>query len=288
MANLRVEFKGNDIIKIWSKRYVFECFIVPRNRVSTAIPETKDKMMGVYFLIDSLEGRKDKEGTIIKRRLYIGETSTGMRRFFSHKATKDFWDKIIFFTASKQYFDADTILGLENYLITKYKESGSFNMNQENSEREVSEECVYFGDHIIDIMDFLGYPLEEEALEKQDFNVQEPDREKAVDQANLASVLLKEFDKAVKQLAPDHIESEQMKMYTTYRFENKNLCAVWIRSYGLEVELYTNIKDIKSPDTDAYDISYRKRGKKESAIKIENSQQIKKVVSVVEEMIERF
>ena len=132
MANLFIEFKGNGIIKTWSKQYPFECFTVPRESVSTAIPDIKTKM-GVYFLVNTYEGRKDADGNLIKRKVYIGKTSTGMSRFFNHKSKKEWWDKIYFFTANKQYFDEDTILGLENLLITKYKESGLYLMEQENS-----------------------------------------------------------------------------------------------------------------------------------------------------------
>ena len=288
MANLFIEFKGNGIIKTWSKQYPFECFTVPRESVSTAIPDIKTKM-GVYFLVNTYEGRKDTDGNLIKRKVYIGKTSTGMSRFFNHKSKKEWWDKIYFFTANKQYFDEDTILGLENLLITKYKESGLYLMAQENSDKDIDEDCELFGDQIVGVMDFFGYPLEEhDPFEPEPEVEEEGTKEEAIAKAKLTSSLFKDFDEAVKGLSPAHISADQMKLYTAYKFENKNVCATWIRNYGLEVELYINLSDIQTPNSGAFDITSRKRGKKESCIRIRNNEQLNKAVSVVREIINRF
>ena len=218
MANLFIEFKGNGVIKTWSKQYPFECFTVPRDSVSTAIPDIQTKM-GVYFLVNTFEGKKDQEGNPIKRQIYIGKTSTGMSRFFHHKSKKEFWDKAFFFTASKQYFDEDTILGLENLLITKYKESGLYKMEQEDSDKDIDEDCELFGDQIIGIMDFFGYPLEEhDPFEVDSEEVVVENKQEAIAKAKLTSNLLKEFDEAIKQLSPAHIKADQMKLYTAYKF----------------------------------------------------------------------
>lgn len=285
MANLFVEFKGNGVIKTWSKQYSFECFIVPRDSVSTAIPDIKTKM-GVYFLVNTSEGKIDQKGKPIKRNLYIGKTSKGMVRFFSHKSKKEFWNKLFFFTANKQYFDEDTILGLENLLITKYKESNLYLMDQEGSEKDIDEDCEFFGDQIIGIMDFYGYSLE--AMESNDSVPEYTSEKEAVSNAKKTSNLWQVFDDKIKKIDPAHIRADQMKLYTAYKFENKNLCAVCVRSYGLEIELYINLKDIQTPDSGAFDITFRRRGKKESAIKVENEQQLEKAISVVKEIIAKF
>lgn len=285
MANLNVEFKGKGIIKTWSKQYSFVCFTVPRESVSTAIPDIETKM-GVYFLVNSYEGRKDQNGNFIKRAIYIGKTSNGMSRFFNHKATKDWWDKIFFFTASKQYFDEDTILGLENLLITKYRQSGLYSMSQEDSDKEIDEDCELFGDQIIGIMDYFGYPLEEQELIEQDDKL--PSKNEAIQQARITSDLLSEFDEAIKKLSPTHVKADQMKLYTSYKFENKNLCAAWVKNYGLELELYINIHDIKTINSGAYDITFRRRGKKESGMRVKSINDINKAISVIMEIIDKL
>ena len=288
MANLFIEFKGNGVIKTWSKQYPFECFTVPRDSISTAIPDIKTKM-GVYFLVNTYEGRKDAEGKPIKRQVYIGKTSTGMTRFFNHKSQKEFWDKVFFFTANKQYFDEDTILGLENLLITKYKQSGLYLMSQEDSGKDIDEDCEFFGDQIIGIMDFFGYPLEEhDPFESEPEEVEGETKQEAIAKAKITSDLLKEFDEAIKALSPAHIKADQMKLYTAYKFENKNVCAAWVHSYGLEIELYINLADIQTVNSGAFDITFRKRGKKESAIKVENAQQLEKAISICREIIAKF
>jgi len=286
MANLNIEFKGNGIIKAWSKQYTFECFVVPRESVSTAIPDIKTKM-GVYFLVDTFEGRKDAHGNPIKRQIYVGKTSTGMSRFFSHKAHKEFWNKIFFFTADKRHFDEDTILGLENLLITKYKESDLYLMKQENSDKEIDEDCELFGEQIMGVMDFFGYPSEIRASFEPETEEKTTEKE-AVANARLTSDLFKDFDESIKAISPSHIKADQLVLYTAYTFENKNVCAVWKRNYGLEVEFYINVKDIQTPDSGAFDTTFRKRGKKESCIKIKDREQLKKAISVVREIINRF
>lgn len=285
MANLFVEFKGNGIIKTWSKQYSFECFIVPRNSVSTAIPDIKTKM-GVYFLVNTNEGKIDQNGKSIKRNLYIGKTAKGMVRFFDHKSKKNFWNKLFFFTANKQYFDEDTILGLENYLITEYKESKLYTMGQEGSEKDIDEDCLFFGEQIIGIMDYYGYPIDNSEVD--DLLSDEINGKGIVSNAKNVSSLWQLFDNKIKKIDPTHVKADQMKLYTAYKFENKNLCATWIKSYGLEIELYINLKDIKTNDSGAFDITSRKRGKKESAVRIQNEMQIDKTISIIKEIISKF
>lgn len=283
MANLNVEFKGNGIIKTWSKIYSFQCFIVPRNSVSTAIPDIKTDM-AVYFLVNSLEGRIDSNGNETKRQLYVGKTSKGMVRFFSHKSNKEFWDKIFYFTADRHVFDEDMILGLENLLITKYKRSGLYIMEQEGSDKHIDEECEVFGDQIVSIMDFYNYPCEKEEIEEKPVI---SDTKDDVKRAEETSDLFKKFDQRVRNIDLNHIKVEQLKLYTAYRFENKNLCAVWVHSYGLELELYINQKDIKTTNADVYDITFRKRGKKESGMKIEREEQFDQAISILREIINK-
>lgn len=287
MANLQVEFKGNGIIKTWSKQYPFVCFIVPRESVSTAIPDIKSKM-GVYLLVDSFEGRKNADGSAYKRHIYIGKTSQGMVRFFGHKAKKDWWDKIFYFTAPEEYFDEGTILGLENYLITKYKESDLYTMKQEDSTKKIDEDCELFGDEIVGIMDFYNFPIEEREQNPDELDDQEKSLKESNSEIKQISKLFMEFDKKIKQLSPEHITSDQMKLYTSYKFENKNICALWLHSYGFELELYIPLKSIQTPNSGAFDITSRKRGKKESGIKVRTNEELEKAISIIQEIINKF
>ena len=287
MANLLVEFKGNGIIKTFSKQYPFVCFVVPRESVSTAIPDIVSKM-GVYVLVDSYEGRKHPDGFEIRRNIYIGKTSQGMVRFFDHKAKKDWWDKIFYFTAPEEYFDEGTILGIENYLITKYKESELYVMNQEGSKKKIDEDCEIFGEQIICIMDFYNYPIEEENVYDDDLNEKTENIKVLKNNVKEAEQLFQEFDKQIKALAPGHVKSDEMKLYISYKFENKNICALWLRSYGFELELYIPLNKIQTSNSGAFDITSRKRGKKESAIKVMSSENLSKAISIAKEIISSF
>ncbi len=276
MANLQVEFKGNKITKIWSKQYNFDCFIVPKDSVASSIPDF-DSNMAVYFLIDSKEGKKEK------RNLYIGKTSTGMSRFFNHKATKDWWDKVIIFTASEKVFDEGTILGLEKLLINRYRNSNLYNMEQEGSNRRIDEDCEFFVEQIIGIMDFLGYSDTEEIEDANDVKVSP----KEVKEAVFASKLAIELDKAIKSYS-NHITSDQLKLYTAYRLGNSNICAVWVNTNSIEIELYINKNDITEYQDSVYDITNRRRGNRESAIRIKNDTDMNIALKIIKQIIDRI
>lgn len=276
MANLQVEFKGNGIIKIWSKQYNFNCFSVPRKSITTSVPDMDTKMI-VYFLVDSFEGKREK------RKLYVGKTAKGMTRFFNHKREKEWWDKVFIFTAGERVFDEGTILGLENLLISRFKASGLYTMNQEGSSREIDEDCEFFGEQIIGIMDFLGYSLENYESNDEEIRVEASSTQ--TDTAKEASQLFEKLDNAIKNLSP-HITSDQLKLYTSYKFENKNVCAVWLHSYGLEVELYISLADIATPNVGAYDVTNRKRGRRESAIKITNADELAKAMQIIKQIVQ--
>lgn len=274
MANLQVEFKGNKITKIWSKQYNFDCFIVPKNSVASSIPDF-DSNMAVYFLIDSKEGKKEK------RNLYIGKTSTGMSRFFNHKATKDWWDKIIIFTASEKVFDEGTILGLEKLLINRYRNSNLYIMKQDGSNRRIDEDCEFFVEQIIGIMDFLGYSDTEEIEVTNELKVSP----KEVNEAVFTSKLAIELDKGIKNFST-HITSDQLKLYTAYRLGNSNICAVWINNNSIEIELYINKNNIIDYGDYVYDITNRRRGNRESAIRIKNENDMKIALNIIKQIID--
>ena len=185
--------------------------------------------MAVCFLIDSREGKKER------RSLYIGKTSTGMSRFFNHKATKDWWDKVVIFTAAEKVLDEGTILGLEKLLINRYRNSKLYNMEQEGSNRRIDEDCEFFVEQIIGIMDFLGYSDTEDDFSEDKTSVSP----KEVKEAKIASEMALELDEKIKKYS-NHIISDQLKLYTAYRLGNTSICAVWVNTNSIEIELYIN------------------------------------------------
>ncbi len=275
MASLQVEFKGNRITKIWSKQYNFTCFIVPKDSVVSSIPDF-DSNMAVYFLIDSREGKKER------RSLYIGKTSTGMSRFFNHKVAKDWWDKVIIFTAAEKVFDEGTILGLEELLINRYRDSNLYNMEQEGSNRRIDEDCEFFVEQIIGIMDFLGYSDTEDAEYEHNIKVSP----KEVKEAKFTSEMALELDKRIKKYS-NHIISDQLKLYTAYRLGNSNICAVWVNTNSIEIELYINKNNIIDYKDSVYDIANRRRGNRECAIRIKNKNDMEIALRIIKQIIDR-
>ena len=95
------------------------------------------------------------------------------------------------------------------------------------------------------------------------------------------------LDKAIKSFSP-HISSDQLKLYTAYRLGNNNICAVWVNSTNIEIELYINYKDIIDYQDYAYDITNRRRGKRESAIRIRNKDDYNVALKIIKQIIDRI
>lgn len=279
MANLSIEFKGNGVIKISSKQYNFKCFSVPRNSISTNIPGLETSMF-VYFLVDSFQGKREK------RKLYVGQTAKGMRRFFDHKGKKEWWDRVYIFTADKCVFDTDTIKGLENLFINKYKATNLYEMDQEGSEWEISEDCLFFAEQMEEVLDFLGYGLSlEESNDDEETEV--PISKEISTSAQDSNSLFKKLDKAIKEIN-SNIKADPRKLYTAYMLDKDNICAVWVRSKSLEVELYAQLSDVTYRKEKFYDTTSRARGNKKVAIKIESDADIEALIPAVQTIINKF
>lgn len=273
MKRLIVDFEGNGIIKIQSKTYVFDCFCVPKNKISNTISGLNTKMF-VYVLVNK------KEATNIKRQIYIGKTTQGMVRFFSHRKNKKWFDQIFIFTADEGRFDNNTISGLENALIKKYKDCQLYNIDQENSTMNISDDCEEISEQIISILDFLGYPVE---VENEQENKDELENVEITNDSNLCVRIKNKILKLNKD-----ITIETMKLYEAYKLNKKNICAISEYNYGLEVQLYIKLSDINDVNSGAYDISYRRRGKKESAIKVTNENELEKALSIIKQIIDNI
>lgn len=281
MARLIVDFKGDGVIKTWSKQYSFKCFIVPREQISTDI-DGLDTNNCVYFLVNS------KQAKDIKRSVYIGKTNTGMRRFFDHKRKKDFWDKLFLFTSDNDHFDETTIQGLENYLITMYKKSGLYDMKQENSLQDVDDDCTYFGEQIIDVMDFYEYPILKATKESQRSSIKQDILKLDTNDVVQNNELLNKLNTEISSLS-NKIKSDKKKLYTVYTVDNKNLFAVWPYSYGFEIEYWSTIDEIKSftPNSKAYDISNRLRGNRKAAIKVKTIEDLNPAIDIIKFLISK-
>ena len=279
MARLIVDFKGDGIIKTWSKQYSFKCFIVPRDQISTSIDDI-DSSNCVYFLVNNKQAKNEK------RDIYIGKTNAGMRRFFDHKKKKDFWDKLFLFTSDSDYFDETTIQGLENYLITRYKKSGLYNMNQENSLQKFDDDCEYFGEQIIDVMDFYEYPVIKINREDQKCLIKQDVLKLDINNTSAQNELLIQLEDKLASLS-SNIKFDKKKLYTVCMTDNRNLCAVWPYSYGLEIEYWSTLDEIKSflPNSKAYDISNRLRGNRKVALKIKTIEDLDIAIDVIKYLI---
>ena len=212
MARLIVDFKGDGIIKTWSKQYSFKCFIVPRDQISTSIDDI-DSSNCVYFLVNNKQAKNE------------------------HKKKKDFWDKLFLFTSDSDHFDETTIQGLENYLLTRYKKSGLYNMNQENSLQKFDDDCEYFGEQIIDVMDFYEYPVIRINREDQKCLIKQDVLKLDINNTSTQNELLIQLEDKLTSLS-SNIKFDKKKLYTVCMTDNRNLCAVWSYSYGLEIEYW--------------------------------------------------
>lgn len=265
MADLLIDFKGNGIIKLYSRKFSFDCYIIPKESISSNIEEL-ETINGVYFLIN------DNESKAIKRHIYIGKTTQGrLQRFADHKKEKDFWNKLVLFNASSKYFDETIVYGLERIFIKKYKESNLYEMQQKDSKREIDDDCYIFVEDISNMMEFLQYPSEKEIpQDSEDIN---PETNKLFDL----------FDEKIKKISND-IQQKAWKLYFGYSTSKKNLCAVWVRNYGLEIELYASKKDFKSYDF-VYDTASRGRGGKKCALKVTTKVDVDTAIEIVSKII---
>ena len=73
-----------------------------------------------------------------------------------------------------------------------------------------------------------------------------------------------------------------------YRLGNSNICAVWINNNSIEIELYINMNNIIDYKDSVYDITNRRRGNRESAIRIKNENDINIALNIIKQIIDRI
>ena len=69
---------------------------------------------------------------------------------------------------------------------------------------------------------------------------------------------------------------------------NSNICAVWINNNSIEIVLYINKNNIIDYKDSVYDITNRRRGKRESAIRIKNENDMIIALKIIKQIIDRI
>lgn len=279
MANYNVRFKGDGIVSVTCPLYVFECLIIPRDKVGLAVSKYNQLKHGSYFLVNSTESKSTL------RYLYIGETTQGSLRFANHKSLKKEWNKAYLFVAENRKFSADTIREIENCLMKKYFDCKLYNLdNCKNSSFSFGDDADVISDQIIEMMSFFDYGIYKEI--EYEFNDHENEIVKKSNIKLFSSVLLDEFDSMIKIISSS-ICFDALKLYRAYKSEHegKNLVSLWQTSKNLELEFYCGIEDI--PDEfkeNVYDTTNRRRGKKRCAFRVNKTSDVAQAVAIIEEV----
>lgn len=133
-------------------------YIIPRTMLSEAKGVSGVNRPGIYYLIN-----EDTNNKIAQ--IYIGQTRNGIERLDQHNRSKDFWNKAIMFLADKKTFSLDIISGLEEYAISKARESKRYSVeNSVNPKYEIDEYDLASIEEIYDEIRFVmatqGYKLD--------------------------------------------------------------------------------------------------------------------------------
>lgn len=265
--------------EIWNNDSLLSCFVIPRNSISaqfvTRVEADTKGTNYVYFLMDTNEAKN------VKRKFYIGETTSLYNRLTSHKSTRKWWNQAVVFTGERRKVDEACINALERLLIEKYEGSGKYDLdNSEGSQARITEEYKNKLDYILLILDYLGYSCESDEEEK-------PSTEKEIEK----SFMLEDQINASIYKMNKAICSDQMKLYKTY-YSNENgskagLCAIWPKNNGswFEAELYLDYEKSKDKFSFIYDITSRARGNRKSAMKVRSAKDINNLLFVLSSML---
>lgn len=143
-------------------------FVIPRDRVETAIKRDELKTQGVYILIgESDEGQSQ---------VYIGESENISDRIRSHQKQKDFWETAICFFSKDVNLNKAHVKFLEELLIKETVEAGRaelINGNQPQQTRlsESDEaEVLIFAENIKLVLATIGYTFLKKPTEYEEVN----------------------------------------------------------------------------------------------------------------------
>ena len=159
-------------------------------------------------------------------------------------------------------------------------------MRQENSLQKFDDDCEYFGEQIIDVMDFYEYPVIKINKEDQKNLIKQDVLKLDINNTYTQNELLIQLEDKLKFLSTN-IKFDKKKLYTVYMIDNRNLCAVWPYSNSLEIEYWSTLDEIKSflPNSKAYDISNRLRGNRKVALKIKTIEDLDIAIDVIKYLI---
>ena len=269
-----IEEKYEEILNTDS---TLDCFVIERVNLTKStcdlICNTAHGHHVVYFLVNLNEARNTK------RNIYVGETTNVYIRMIDHNRKKKWWTHAIIFTGDKRKVDESCVMALENLLIQKVKACGLYEYsNLQESKKDTDKDYDTKFNYILNIMDLLGYPLDEE--EKTASVVDENKEEK--DKALYDEI----FDSLIGEFGD--IKFEQQKLYKSFYTFVKNkkvmLFALWP---NLEAELYLPYEKALSVCGDVYDVSNRLRGNRQSALKIKNKNDITSLLSLAKVILKQ-
>ena len=98
-------------------------------------------------------------------------------------------------------------------------------MSQENSLQKFDDDCEYFGEQIIDVMDFYEYPVIKINKEDQKNLIKRDVLKLDINNNYTQNELLIQLEDKLKSLSTN-IKFDKKKLYTVYMTDNRNLCAV--------------------------------------------------------------
>ena len=143
--------------------------ICPRNRYSEVKERDEFSKSGVYILI----GAEPKNDEV---RIYIGQGEVIRNRLDDHNANKEFWEKVIVFTAKNNMLHKAHTKYLEARLLKMARENKRCNMENENlsnlpsiSEFDEADIAEYLEEMLL-LLPVIGIDIFTKAEEKKKIN----------------------------------------------------------------------------------------------------------------------
>ena len=156
MIRLEINFinDSNGVFSVRNDIARYTMYGIPRDRIQEAINNLPTGLQGIYFLVNTDEGKKDN------RYLYIGQTKQGPVRLIDHKAKRDEWNMAYMFLADKEDISLQIADELEAYEISRFLDSGKYKIeNSRPNKATCSPIAQMFSESIEDVMSFFGYDV---------------------------------------------------------------------------------------------------------------------------------
>lgn len=269
----------NGFVEYLNSDSTLDCYLLERGRISKSVCETiKDRSHGnnaIYFLFD----RREPQITEQKRRLYVGETTNVYNRMIDHDRKKDWWTHALVFTGDQRKISEVCIMALERLLIDAFEGCQKYDlMNSQSSAKDINGDYDTKLNYIFNVLDTIGYSLQtENNLDKS---------QKDIDNASLKEKQLYSVVETALEKAIETVKYDQWKLYRNYYtfVDNRKimLFALWPNG---EAEFYASKQMLEDLTNDIYDITSRRRGNRQVAMKIKNNLDV--LVSITKRIIEK-